>query len=118
MPWKLEAIRRVSRERYAEAIDAATRGRDLDRAITLLAETLKLDSKYADAHFHLGRCLLRKEMYQEAINQFEEVLAIDPEYASAKEELEIARKQMAEQTPTPPTSEVPDSGAAGGGDQL
>jgi uncharacterized lipoprotein YddW (UPF0748 family) len=95
MPWKSSAIRRGSRERYARATDAATRGRDPDRAIVLLKEALNLDPYYADAHFRLGRCYRQKQMYPEAVKEFEDVLAINPNYTAAARELKAARAEMA-----------------------
>lgn len=94
MPWKYSAQRRQSRELYAKAIDAATRGRDLDKAIELLKEALEVDPKYVDAHFRLGRCYLRKGMYNEAAKKFEEVLAANPNHISAKKHLEESYKAM------------------------
>lgn len=90
MPWKRHAVIRASRDRYAKAVDAATRGRDLDQAIELLKESLKLDPDYADAIFRLGRCYRRNGMYDEAIKQFEAVLALDPQYRAAEREIKMA----------------------------
>lgn len=94
MPWKMDAVRRASRDRYAKAIDAATRGQDVDGAIALLHEAVRLDPKYADAHFRLGRCYLKKDMYDDAINEFKVVLTINPDYVSAKHQIEIAEGEM------------------------
>ncbi|HOM72732.1 MAG TPA: tetratricopeptide repeat protein, partial [Armatimonadota bacterium] len=94
MPWKLDAVRRASRQRYADAIDAATRGRDLDGAIKLLHEALECDPDYTDARFRLGRCYLRQDRFEEAIAEFEKVLAIDPSYASAARQMEIAKQEI------------------------
>jgi len=94
MPWKLDAVRRASRQRYADAIDAATRGRDLDGAIKLLHEALEFDPDYTDARFRLGRCYLRQDRFEEAIAEFEKVLAIDPSYASAARQMEIAKQEI------------------------
>jgi tetratricopeptide (TPR) repeat protein len=98
LSWKLKAVYRQSRERYAQAIDAATIGQNVDQAIELLNSAIRLDPRFTNAHFHLGKCYLRKEMYEDAIKQFEEVLAIDPDYAAAKEEIVAARSETAKET--------------------
>lgn len=97
MPWKLETVRRVSREHYAQAVDAATIGRDLDKAVSLLREALTIDPKYADAHFRLGRCYLRQGLDEDAVKEFEAVLEIDPAYAAAEREIAVARDRISKQ---------------------
>lgn len=90
MSWKLHAVIRASRDRYAKAVDAATRGRNVDLAITLLKKALEIDPNYVDAHFRLGRCYTKKGMHQEAVKEFQAVLALDSDYLAAQRELRDA----------------------------
>lgn len=111
MPWKYNVQRKRSRELYAKAIDAATMGRDLDKAIDLLKEALTADPVYIDAHFRLGRCYMRKGMYDEAAKEFEEVLAEKPDYLSAKKNLEDVQKKIEASKRNEPVSETPSASA-------
>ena len=94
MPWKYNALRKLSRELYAKAIDSATRGRDLDKAIELLKEALEADPKYVDAHYRLGRCYFSKGMYEEATRKFEEVRALSPNHITARKHLDESRSEL------------------------
>ncbi len=44
---------------------------------------------YQFPHFNLGRIYLKKKMYEEAKQEFDKSLAIDPKYLPAKEALEL-----------------------------
>lgn len=114
MPWKYSAHRKKSRELYAKAIDAATIGRDLDKAIGLLKEALIVDPHYIDASFRLGRCYMRKGMYDEAAKKFEEVLAERPDYLSAKKNLDEVNKKIES---SKSDEAVPDTSSASGGEE-
>jgi tetratricopeptide (TPR) repeat protein len=94
MPWKTVAVKQGSRELYAEAINAATIGRDIDKAIDLLNQLLNADPGYTDARFRLGWCYFRKGNYEEAVKKFEEVLAVNPNHPGAKNMIEDARKRL------------------------
>ena len=43
-------------------------------------------------HFNLGRIYLKKKMYEQAREEFERALRIDPEYAPALKGLELLRE--------------------------
>ena len=98
LSWKKKAVYRLSRERYVDAMDTASIGQDLDKAIELMKDAVKLDPKFTNAYFHLGKFYARKEMYEDAIKQFEKVLAIDADYGAAKEEIEAVKIIKAQET--------------------
>jgi len=95
MPWKMDAARRASREALNQAIRYATSEVNLDKAIELLSRAVALDPSYTEAHFRLGRCYLRKKMYELAATEFRRVLQLDPRHKAAGEQLDIANAQLA-----------------------
>jgi len=73
---------------FDKAIYYASTGNDLDKAIELLKAALDTDPNYAEAHFRLGRCYLRKGMKDQAVAQFKETLELDGEHSGAIAELQ------------------------------
>ena len=76
------------KELFNRAIFYASKGNDLDKAIALLKEAIAQDINFAEAHFRLGRCYLRKGMKTEAAAEFRETLEINPSHGGALVELE------------------------------
>jgi len=94
MPWKLDAVRRASREAFQRAIALAVKDENLDEAIKLLSRSVELDPTYAEAHFRLGRCYLRKGKFQQAAESFRETLRLSPRHRGAQEQLKIAEAKL------------------------
>jgi tetratricopeptide (TPR) repeat protein len=60
------------------AMDAMKRDGDLDRAIELFQQALKLDSDHQDSRYYLASCLARQNRTDEAIAQLRELTRIEP----------------------------------------
>lgn len=92
MPWKPARktggpiVTQDPKELYEKGIASAS-ANDLDSAIILLKRAIEKDINYAEAYYRLGRCYLRKGMKNEAVEQFKQVLEIDPSNKDAQEEL-------------------------------
>jgi len=56
---------------------------DDDRAIADYTEAIRLDPKYAKAHFKRGNVYAEKAVYDTAIANYTEAIKLDPKYASA-----------------------------------
>ena len=54
-----------------------------DRAIADYTEAIRLDPKYAKAHFKRGNVYAEKAVYDTAIANYTEAIKLDPKYASA-----------------------------------
>ncbi len=68
-------------------------GRD-DEAVPYLEKAMRAKRYccYQFPHFNLGRIYLKKKMYEEAKQEFDKSLAIDPKYLPAKDALELLEK--------------------------
>ena len=68
-------------------------GRD-DEAVPYLKKAMRAKRYccYQFPHFNLGRIYLKKKMYEEAKQEFDKSLAIDPKYLPAKDALELLEK--------------------------
>lgn len=75
------------KELFDKAIQAAKNDAGLDEAISLLEQVIQLEPNFAEAHFRLGRCYLRKGMTIKAVEQFRETLEIEGSHKGALEEL-------------------------------
>lgn len=71
--------------------------KDPEGAIAEFGEALKHDPNSAFAHFNLAIALASKGDLDGAITHFEQVLHLQPDNANAKQRLDRARKQKAEQ---------------------
>ncbi len=93
MPWKPARksggpiITQAPKELYEKGIEFAS-ANDLDSAIILLKRAIEKDFNYTDAYYRLGRCYLRKGMRNEAVEQFKQVLELDPNNKAAQDELQ------------------------------
>jgi tetratricopeptide (TPR) repeat protein len=68
-----------------------------DKAISNLAEAIKLKRDYADAHYGIGIVYHKKGEYDKAIASYNQVLTIDSNDENAKKGLELMKKLKAEQ---------------------
>jgi tetratricopeptide (TPR) repeat protein len=81
--------------------------KDYDRAIADFTEVIRLDPKYADAYNDRGSAYYYKKDYDRAIADYEAALRIDPNHTNAKKNLEIAKREAANQNkPTQSTTGV------------
>jgi len=64
-------------DKYNEAVKFLN-DRDIDSAIPLLQEAVKLDPKLSDAYYELGMAFLNKGNKQSAIENFEKYLELSP----------------------------------------
>jgi uncharacterized lipoprotein YddW (UPF0748 family) len=77
---------------FDEAIYYASKGNELDKAIDLLKKAVEADANFAEAHFRLGRCYLRKGMKDEAAAKFRDTLEINARHGGAMTELRRLEK--------------------------
>lgn len=89
--WKVDD--RSARISYKLALVHYTAG-DLDAAIAMLDQTLKLDSRMANAHYLLGMSLRDKHRPADARGAFEQAVALSPGLVAAREELADLYRSM------------------------
>ena len=77
---------RSARVSYKLALSQYRMG-DLDSALATLASTLTLTEESADAHYLIGLCLRDRKRTAEAIDAFQQAVAVAPEHVLAREEL-------------------------------
>jgi tetratricopeptide (TPR) repeat protein len=65
---------------------------DGDAAIQAYREAIRLNPRYAQAHNNIGSILWRRFESEGAIRSFEAALAIDPNLANARQNLEMAKR--------------------------
>ncbi|MGV8096389.1 MAG: tetratricopeptide repeat protein [Mangrovibacterium sp.] len=80
-------------------IDQLYRSDQLEKAEELIHTTLQTYPENADLHFWLGKIYYRKQEWGKAINQFQQVLEIDPSYPGAKEQIQMANSILGYFTP-------------------
>jgi len=66
----------------------------LDQAAVHLAEALRLDPNYADAHYNLGQVMYRQGQLDAAIGHFSQVVQLKPDDAQAHYKLALALAQQ------------------------
>jgi tetratricopeptide (TPR) repeat protein len=66
---------------------ARYRSGDIEAALTTLASTLRLNDRLPDASYLLGLCLRDKHRTGEAVEAFEQTIALAPGHLAAREEL-------------------------------
>ena len=100
---------------YNEGCKALAVG-DVDKAIKLFAEAVKLDPKDTDALNNLAVCYIESEQYSKALPLLEKVLALNAKYRGA--DLNIGAGYILQDQPdkaTPPTTKAKDSPATANG---
>ena len=73
---------------YGHLVDILCQANRIPEAMNLFREELRI--KPAEAHFSLGYALFRKGQTSEAIDQYEQALRIDPDYADVHNNLASA----------------------------
>ena len=77
---------------------AAQAAKELTRALTLLAQAIKLDPTAKAAYNSLGNVYYQQRRYQQALAMYQKALAIDPDYAKARNNLGSTYMQLAMDT--------------------
>ena len=65
----------------------------VDDGVAQYREALRLDPRYAQAHYNLAVTLIQAGRREEAIAHLEEALRLDPDDANVSSELDFARAQ-------------------------
>lgn len=100
IPMLEKAVREFPDQNYPKGYNnlgkAYARSGDIGKAISNFTRAIELDPAYIDAHINLGTALFEQRRFQEAANQFQLALRIDP-----NNRLAISRLQMVRQYLTP-----------------
>jgi len=68
---------------FARLADYLLESGKVDQAIIICEEGLKKHPYYVSGHFVMGKCYLKKELYDQAEKEFKRVLFLDPKYLAA-----------------------------------
>jgi polysaccharide export outer membrane protein len=82
------------------------------QAVDLFQRAIRLDPKFADAHFALGHAYFDIGRYEKAIESFQRAIELNPNDLEAQDRLQQSRDMLARETskkqgPTPQKSESP-----------
>jgi tetratricopeptide (TPR) repeat protein len=86
-----EQQRRDCNRAFREFFDKAQLAKDRDTAVALYREGLSLCPDDDVAHYELGKILAEGGRYQEAEQEFEAALKVNPGFADARKQLEGVR---------------------------
>jgi polysaccharide biosynthesis/export protein len=100
-----------SKQLYAEGVKYALAG-FFSQAVELFQRAIRLDPKFADAHFALGHAYFDIGQWEKAIESFQRAVQLNPNDLEAQDRLEQSREMLAratnkKQAPAPKTSELP-----------
>lgn len=87
MAWKPMGTRALAacagpKELFGRAVLCSSKG-DVDGAIEFFKKAIEADASFAEAHYRLGCCYLRKGMKDEAAAEFRKTLDINPAHGGA-----------------------------------
>ncbi|MDZ7344705.1 MAG: tetratricopeptide repeat protein, partial [candidate division KSB1 bacterium] len=68
---------------FARVADALMQRGRIDEAIQLCEEGIRRHPYYATGHMVLGKCYLKKKLFDQAEKEFKRVLLFDPKYIAA-----------------------------------
>jgi protein involved in polysaccharide export with SLBB domain len=96
-----------SKQLYAEGVKYALAG-FFSQAVELFQRAIRLDPKFADAHFALGHAYFDIGQWEKAIESFERAVQLNPTDLEAQDRLEESREMLAratnkKQAPAPKT---------------
>ena len=108
-----------SKRLYNEGVTYALAGL-YAQAAQIFEQAIKLDPKFADAHFALGHAYYDMRRWQNAIDSFKRAVELNPHDLEAQDRLEEAREMLARETgkkgttqPTSSAAPAPVNGANG-----
>jgi protein involved in polysaccharide export with SLBB domain len=98
-----------SKQLYAEGVKYALAG-FFSQAVELFQRAIRLDPKFADAHFALGHAYFDTGRWEKAIESFQRAVELNPNDLEAQDRLEQSREMLAreadkKQGPKPQKSE-------------
>lgn len=67
---------------------------NLAKAVEGFQEAIRINPRYAEAHFNLGRTFDKLGRHAEAVESFETALRINPNYSAAAQQLKKSRKRL------------------------
>ena len=83
-----------SKQLYAEGVKYALAG-FFSQAVELFQRAIRLDPKFADAHFALGHAYFDIGRYEKAIESFKRAVELNPNDLEAQDRLEESREMLA-----------------------
>ncbi|HSK63603.1 MAG TPA: tetratricopeptide repeat protein [Pyrinomonadaceae bacterium] len=86
-----------SKQLYAEGVKYALAG-FFSQAVELFQRAIRLDPKFADAHFALGHAYFDIGRWEKAIESFQRAVALNPNDLEAQDRLEQSREMLARET--------------------
>lgn len=86
-----------SKRLYNEGVNYALAGL-YSQAAQIFEQAVRLDPKFADAHFALGHAYYDMRRWQEAIDSFKRALELDPKDVQAQDWLKDSREMLARET--------------------
>ncbi len=82
---------------YAEGVKYALAG-FFSQAVELFQRAIRLDPKFADAHFALGHAYFDIGRWEKAIESFQRAVELNPSDLEAQDRLEQSREMLARET--------------------
>lgn len=86
-----------SKQLYAEGVKYALAG-FFSQAVELFQRAIRLDPKFADAHFALGHAYFDIGRWEKAIESFQRAVELNPNDLEAQDRLEESREMLARET--------------------
>ena len=86
-----------SKQLYAEGVKYALAG-FFSQAVELFQRAIRLDPKFADAHFALGHAYFDIGRWQQAVESFQRTVELNPNDLEAQDRLEESREMLARET--------------------
>ena len=78
IPISAYGVSKEAQKHYDEAMRLSTK--ELANAIDEMRLAVKLEPKWADAHYHLGTFYQQKQLFDEAMSEYKKVAQLNPKY--------------------------------------
>ncbi|HEY3580730.1 MAG TPA: tetratricopeptide repeat protein [Pyrinomonadaceae bacterium] len=95
-----------SKRLYHEGVKYALAGL-YAQAAQIFQQVVKLDPRFADAHFSLGHAYADMGRWEKAVDSFQRAVELNPRDIEAQDRLEQARDMLARETGKKPEKEIP-----------